>query len=66
MILELNSNNLREFNQHMTKVEIELKNITTKFGNMKNMLKKIFAAVLGGGQVNNVSATSINNNNIRF
>lgn len=48
----------------MTKVKTGLEDISIKFGNIKNMLESLFAAVLRGGQVNNVFATNINNNNI--
>lgn len=57
------SNNLGEFNQRMTKVETGLEGMATELGDMKNMLGRIFAAVSGGGQVNNAPATSTDNNN---
>lgn len=47
----------------MTKVETGLKSIAIELGNMKNILKKIFIAVLRGGKINNTLATSIDNNN---
>lgn len=57
------SNNLGEFNQRMTKVETGLEGMATELGDMKNMLGRIFAAVSGGGQVHNASATSTDNSN---
>lgn len=56
-------NNLVKFNQCMIKVKTGLKDMTTKIGNIKNMLKRIFLPVSGGGQINHGLAASTDNNN---
>lgn len=47
-------------------METRLKDIIIELSNMKNILEKIFTAILEGGQVNNASITSTNNNTTSF
>lgn len=52
------NNDLSDLNQRLTKIETGLEDMKSELGNMKNMLGRIFAAVLGSQINNNITAST--------